>query len=76
MKKPTLTLLALLALTLTGCENNKTQQQIDAEISSRITKFNYEGHKYLLYKRPYAKGGVGGITHDPDCSCHKKEDKQ
>ena len=29
MKKPTLTLLALLALTLTGCEES-TQEQIDA----------------------------------------------
>ena len=70
MKKLTLTILALFALT--GCEdnNNKTQQQINAEIAERITKFDYEGHKYLLYKRYYNKGGIGGIAHDPDCPCH------
>lgn len=72
MKKPTLTLLALLALTLAGCEDNRTQEQIDADEAAHITEFNYKGHKYLLYKCAYAKGGIGGITHDPDCPCHEK----
>lgn len=72
MKKLTLSILALLALTLTGCEYNRTQEQIDAEIASNITEFNYKGHRYLLYKRNYAKGGIGGITHDPDCPCREK----
>lgn len=72
MKKITLAILALLALTLTGCEDNKTQEQIDADIAIDMTEFNYKGHKYLLYKRGYAKGGLGGITHDPDCPCREK----
>lgn len=72
MKKLTLSILALLALTLAGCDGNKTQQQIDAEIASNITEFNYKGHHYLLYKHNYAKGGIGGITHDPDCPCREK----
>ena len=71
MKKLTLTLLALLALTLTGCEK-PTQEQIDADVASKITEVNYKGHKYLLYKQFYGKGGIGGLVRDPDCSCREK----
>lgn len=72
MKKLTLSILALFALALTGCEDNRTQEQIDADIAIDMTEFNYKGHKYLFYKRSYGKGGLGGITHDPDCQCHEK----
>lgn len=75
MKKLTLTLLALLALTLGGCEDSRTpeqkQQAIDNVVASEITEVNYKGHKYLLYKHGYGKGGIGGLTHNPDCPCHK-----
>lgn len=71
-----LTLLALLALTLMGCEDSRTPEQkqraIDNEVASEITEVNYKGHKYLLYKHGYGKGGIGGITHDPDCPCREK----
>lgn len=67
MRQLTIAILSLLILT--GCEDNKTKEQIDADIASHITEFNYKGHRYLLYKRSYAKGGLGGITHDPDCPC-------
>lgn len=72
MKHLTTILAAVLcAVCLSGCEEQKTQEQIDAYMESHITEFNYKGHKFLLYKQRYAKGGVGGITHDPDCPCHK-----
>lgn len=72
MKHLTTILAAVLcAVCLSGCEEQKTQEQIDADMASHITEFNYKGHKFLLYKQRYAKGGVGGITHDPDCPCHK-----
>lgn len=73
MKKPTLTLLALLALTLTGCEDNRTpeqkQQYLDNKYGSRIKTVNYRGHSYILYSE-FRTGG--GITHDPDCPCREK----
>lgn len=72
MKKPILTLIALLALTLTGCESNKTQQQIDAEIANEITEFNYKGHRYIKYYHYSGYSTVAGITHDPDCPCREK----
>lgn len=74
MKKLTLTLLSLLALTLTGCLEESqmgkvdTNQQWLSEIDDKIVTAEYRGHSYIIYK------GVekGGITHDPDCPCREK----
>lgn len=49
MKKLTLTILALLALTLAGCEK-PTQEQIDADIAAHVYEFSYKGHQYILYR--------------------------
>lgn len=77
MKHLTTILAAVLcAVCQSGCDGDKTQEQIDAYMESHITEFNYKGHKFLLYKQTYAKGGVGGITHDPDCPCHKINSEQ
>lgn len=74
MKKPTLTLLSLLALTLTGCMEdsqmgkvNTDQQQLNS-VYDKIVTAEYNGHSYIIYKG-YRKGG---ITHDPDCPCREK----
>ena len=75
MKKLTLTLLALLTLTLTGCEE-PAQEQIDAKIASKITEFNYKGHRYIRYYQSVGHGAAAGITHDPDCPCHKEGGNQ
>lgn len=72
MKKPILTLLALLALTLTGCENpsaNAQSQRIESSgIPESLEVVKFKGHSYILYKG-YERGG---ITHDPDCPCREK----
>ena len=72
MKKLTLTLLSLLALTLTGCEDNRTpeykQQRIDDMYGGCINTVNYKGHSYIIYSGHHQ----GGITHDPDCPCREK----
>lgn len=64
MNKQTLTLLALLALTLTGCEgtNNRYIRVVnDYDIYTDTIR----GHVYL-----HVNGG--GILHDPDCPCREK----
>lgn len=76
MKKLTIAILALLALTLTGCEDNRTPEQrqkaLDADIACHIKAFNYQGHRYLLYEKRFGHGAAAGITHDPDCPCHER----
>ena len=72
MKHLTIILAAVLcAVCLSGCEEQKTQEQIDADMASHITEFNYKGHQYIRYISDGVKSAVGGITHDPDCPCHK-----
>lgn len=70
-----LALLALLALTLTGCEDNKTpeqkQERLNDMYGSYLETVNYRGHSYIIYSGK----SQGGITHDPDCSCQKGESK-
>lgn len=74
MKKLTLTLLSLLALTLTGCLEDSQMGKVDTnqqwlnEVDDKIVTAEYRGHSYIIYK------GVekGGITHDPDCPCREK----
>lgn len=70
MKKLTLSILALLALTMMGCTNKQISTD-DSELSTfgdRIISAEYKGHSYIIYK------GIerGGITHDPDCPCREK----
>lgn len=69
MKSSILTLLALLALTLTGCEDSKQGLESTSGLfHETITTTEYDGHRYILYKG-YERGG---ITHDPDCPCREK----
>lgn len=72
--KTTLTILSLLALTLTGCEKptQEQQEQIDARAASCMSEFNYKGHHYVKYSVSVGHSYALGITHDPDCQCHKK----
>ncbi len=48
MKRLTIAILTLLTLTLTGCEDNKPQQQIDAEIAIHIPELYRESLCTLL----------------------------
>lgn len=63
MKKLTLSILALLSLTLTGCENNSNKPTIVSRYD--IYTDTIRGHVYL-----HVYGG--GILHDPDCPCREK----
>lgn len=80
MKKLTIAILALLALTLAGCKKYTPEKR--QQIQERLHKIDdenrrddlhtveYNGHSYIIYQGRYK----GGITHDPDCPCHEKGD--
>lgn len=68
MKK--LVLVLAVCVALTSCTQRKVthddwQSEHDKRCGSRITKFNYEGHSYLLFEN----GHQAGITHDANCEC-------
>lgn len=73
MKKPTLTLLAMLALTLTGCEDNrqdKTESGVSRSLhSEKITRF---GHGYVYFYDQHGGYDPVNVIHDPDCPCREK----
>lgn len=78
MKKPTLTLLSLLALTLTGCENVTVSAQSGQRIRNNhpqnnpyMSRIYFDGHYYIKYD---GGGRVSSpsITHDPACPCREK----
>lgn len=68
MNKTKLLLLALLALTLTGCVE-ETKEQCDERYSRNIKVITYKGHDYIVLS---ISKYCNGITHDPDCPCHEK----
>lgn len=73
--KTKLFMAAILMLIFASCASTAThedwQKMQDKECASRITKFSYEGHSYLLYR--YGKEGVG-IAHDANCQCYRIPD--
>lgn len=72
--KTKLTLMAaLMIMCLASCQpvtHDDWQKHQDKECATRITKFNYEGHSYLLYRH----NEVESITHDPNCHCYNIPD--
>lgn len=64
--------LALASCATPAPTQEQWQAEQDHEAASRITKFNYEGHSYLLYQYHIgAQWGVAGICHDENCECKK-----
>lgn len=60
MKKLFLTILAMCAMTLAGCERNRP-----------IVVNNYDVYTDTIRGHVYLHVVAGGILHDPDCPCHK-----
>lgn len=40
-------------------------------IEARVYTFKYKGHSYIAFR----SSNNGGIIHDPDCECNKKDKK-
>lgn len=74
MKKLASILAICLALTSCGPAptHEQWQREQDHKCATRITKFNYEGHSYLLYQyQANTSNAVAGICHDENCPCKK-----
>lgn len=78
MKKSITLILALLALTLTGCENIAVNAQPGLRVinsqprnNPRMSRIYFDRHYYIKYD---AGGRVSSpsIVHDPDCPCREK----
>lgn len=71
MKKTTITLLVLIALSLTGC-NDKEEliENRQKQILYCPTDFEYRGHRYIYFSN--SMHYEGGVVHDPDCQCRGK----
>ena len=74
-------LLVSLVLCCISCEDNQTEVRYlgkenpkDEIPFDRITHFGYNGHKYIKFQDCFGNGSVGGVVHDPDCECFKKEE--
>lgn len=68
-------------LALISCVSKNAQssdsQTFDDEIGT-ISKFEYEGHTYLIRKAGPSLGykGFGGLCHDENCKCKKYKEPQ
>ena len=78
MKKPTLTILVLLALTLTGCNNATSYAQPEQRVRDNrpqnhpcMSRIYFDGHYYVTYDNG-GRVSSPSITHDPDCPCREK----
>lgn len=76
MKKLTLSILAVLALTLAGCEKPTASAQQRAIINQPqnnpcMSRIFFDGHYYVKYET-HSRIGIISIVHDPDCPCHEK----
>lgn len=75
MKKLTLSILALLALTLTGCNNATANAQPEQRVRDNrpqnhpcMSRIYFDGHYYVTYDNG-GRVSSPSITHDPDCPC-------
>lgn len=75
--KTKISLIIAMVCRLTSCHettHKEWQEQHDEECAARITKFNYEGHSYLLYEYNCGHASTAGITHDANCHCYNIPD--
>lgn len=82
MKKLTIPILALLALTLTGCENIAVNAQPQQSVINRqpqnnkcMSRIYFDGHYYIKYDGG-GRASSPSITHDPDCPCREKGEEK
>jgi hypothetical protein len=64
-------LILIAMLFIVGCNDAKVSEGTIDKLWSSISHFEYKGHEYISFLH----GSRGGVVHDPDCKCFKKEIK-
>lgn len=69
MKKTTIILTAIVCMVaMVSCDPD-TQQQIDADMATHITEFNYKGHRYMLYRSSYSRYAIAAVSPTTPIAC-------
>ena len=63
----------LLALCMVSCTDVRKTNSEETISFVSISRFEYQGHTYISFVG--LNGYQSGIVHDPDCKCHKLEQK-
>ena len=75
MKKILFLVVVGICLASCGWRNNSNTHDKKIDNIDVATRFEYDGHKYILFMR-YGNTNYTnqtGVVHDPDCPCHNKE---
>jgi len=72
MKKLLLALVCIIALQSCTISADKEEAEKMAESFQEV---EYKGHSYIIfaYHQAFSYAGYGGISHNPDCPCHKTD---
>ena len=52
-------------------EKRNQREAEEKAIKSNLRSVDYKGHTYIVYREIYGTKNFGGITHDPECRCHR-----
>lgn len=61
----------LLSISGCECENDQRGDNQDIGFGKNLSKVEFEGHQYIIYKD--VTGPTGGIIHSMNCQCLKAE---
>lgn len=72
MKKLLLALVCILALQ--SCVISADEEDAK-KMAETFQEVEYKGHSYIIFAYHHAASyaGYGGLTHNPDCPCHKTD---
>lgn len=69
----------LFGLLLISCVDNshKSKEQLESELTKNksielfdeISKFEYENHEYIYFRKGFGKSSTAGVVHNPNCHC-------
>ena len=74
MKKVLLVITMITSLISMGsCSQPERTPEETAKIigdNSNPQRFDYDGHKYIMFNWSFGRYKIAGVVHDPDCECN------